>query len=91
MGRKEVGAGKIPLSNSLRASLSLVMASVLPGQEALAGDTQDRPEVGEGIQCSQLVWFPALPPPSCVTLGESLYLSEPHFSNLPNEHGKSAF
>lgn len=91
VGCNKVGAGERPWSSSLGASLPLGMASVLPGQEALAGDTRDRPEVGEGMQCSQLVWFPALPPPSCVTLGKSLYLSEPQFSNLPNEHEKSTY
>lgn len=43
------------MSSTLGGSLPLVMASVLPREEALAGDIRDRPEVGG--ECDVHSWF----------------------------------
>lgn len=49
------------------------------------------PGLGRGCKVHSWFGFQALPPPGCVTLGKSLYLSEPQFSNLLREREKSTY
>lgn len=61
------------------------------GRRPQLGRRGTDPEWERGCKAHRWFGFQALPPPSCVTLGKSLYLSEPQFSNLPKEREKSTY